>query len=141
MRRDTGQGKQLCIDVSGCRRLPGGGPPRPWKPAKGRCDDRYRTRWACPPEQPGDPERIAIREALAFGKAVYDQSRAPGLSVAGLAGRAATTTGEIGCTEEGGTEPAIALLRRLATTLDAAARLTADTNSVSRGSNPTQPER
>ena len=43
--------------------------------------------------------------------------------------------------EEGGTEPAIALLRRLATTLDAAARLTADTNSVSRGSNPTQPER
>jgi hypothetical protein len=32
----------------------------------------YRTRWACPPEQPEDPERIAIREALAFGKAVYD---------------------------------------------------------------------
>ena len=39
-----------------------------------------------------------------------------------------TTTGEIGCTEEGGTEPAIALLRRLATALDAAARLTAGHN-------------
>jgi hypothetical protein len=36
-----------------------------------------------------------------------------------------TRWAEIGCTEEGGTEPAIALLRRLAITLDAAARLTA----------------
>ena len=30
------------------------------------------TRWVRPPEQAEDPERIAIREALAFGKAVYD---------------------------------------------------------------------
>jgi hypothetical protein len=29
----------------------------------------YHTRWARPEAQPGDPERIAIREALAFGKA------------------------------------------------------------------------
>jgi hypothetical protein len=79
----------------------------------------YHTRWARPPEQPEDPERIAIREALAFGKAVYDQSRALGLSVAGLAGRADMTTGEIECIGEGGTEPAISLLRRLATALDA----------------------
>jgi hypothetical protein len=27
----------------------------------------YHTRWVCPPEQPEDPERIAIREAPAFG--------------------------------------------------------------------------
>jgi hypothetical protein len=38
----------------------------------------YHTR---PPDQAEDPERIAIREALAFGKAVYDQRRALGLSV------------------------------------------------------------
>jgi hypothetical protein len=36
----------------------------------------YHTRWVRPPEQAEDPERIAIREALAFGKAVYDQRRA-----------------------------------------------------------------
>ena len=65
----------------------------------------YRTRWACPPEQPEDPERIAIREALDFGKAVYDQCRALGLSVADLAGRADMTTGEIGCIEEGVPSP------------------------------------
>lgn len=33
----------------------------------------YHTRWVRPPEHAEDPERIAIREALAFGKAVYDQ--------------------------------------------------------------------
>jgi transcriptional regulator with XRE-family HTH domain len=85
----------------------------------------YHTRCACPPEQPEDPERIAIREALAFGKAVYDQPRALGLSVADLARRADMTTDEIERTEEDGTEPAIALLRRPATALDTAMHLTA----------------
>jgi hypothetical protein len=42
----------------------------------------YHTRWVRPPEHADDPERIAIREALAFGKAVYDQRCALGLSVA-----------------------------------------------------------
>ena len=32
----------------------------------------YHTRWVRPDELAEDPERIAIREALAFGKAVYD---------------------------------------------------------------------
>jgi len=27
----------------------------------------YHTHWVCPPEQPEDRERIAIREAPAFG--------------------------------------------------------------------------
>jgi hypothetical protein len=67
----------------------------------------YHTRWVRPPE-PEDPERIAIREALAFGKAVYDQRRALGLSVADLAERADMTADEIVCIEEGGTEPTIA---------------------------------
>ena len=32
----------------------------------------YHARWARPEETADDPERIAIREALAFGKALYD---------------------------------------------------------------------
>ena len=64
----------------------------------------YHTRWVRRPEQADDPERIAIREALAFGKAVYDQRSALGLTIAELAGRAGLTTDEIECIEEGGTE-------------------------------------
>ena len=84
----------------------------------------YHTRWVRLPEQEDDPERIAIREALAFGKAVYDQRHALGLSVADLAGRADMTIDEIECIEEGGTEPTIALLRHLAAALDADVHLT-----------------
>ncbi len=32
----------------------------------------YHTRWARPEGLAEDPERTAIREALAFGKALYD---------------------------------------------------------------------
>jgi transcriptional regulator with XRE-family HTH domain len=85
----------------------------------------YHTRWVRPQEQSEDPERIAIREALAFGKAVYHQRRTLGLSVAELAGRADMTVDEIECIEEGGTEPTIALLRHLIAALDADVRLTA----------------
>lgn len=84
----------------------------------------YHTRWARPEEIADDPERIAIREALAFGKALYDVRTALGLSVAELAARAAMTDDEIECIEEGGTEPTIPLLRRLAAALDADVRLT-----------------
>lgn len=42
----------------------------------------YHTRWVRPPEEAEDPERVAIREALAFGKAVNDQRRTLGLSTA-----------------------------------------------------------
>jgi transcriptional regulator with XRE-family HTH domain len=80
------------------------------------------TRWVRPEAE--DPERIAIREALAFGKAVYDRRVALGLSAAELALRAGMTTDEVECIEEGGTEPTIALLRRLAAALDADVRLT-----------------
>jgi transcriptional regulator with XRE-family HTH domain len=85
----------------------------------------YHTRWVRPPEEAEDPERVAIREALAFGKAVYDQRRALGLSVADLAERADMTADEIECIEEGGTGPTIALLHRLAAALDADVHLTA----------------
>ena len=85
----------------------------------------YHTRWVRPEEPPEDPERIAIREALAFGKAVYDIRIALGLTVSELAQQAGMTDDEIECIEEGGTEPTVALLRRLAAALDADVRLTA----------------
>ena len=82
------------------------------------------TRWARPAEPADDPERIAIREALAFGKAVYDIRTELGLTITELAQRAEMTDDEIECIEEGGTEPTVALLRRLAAALDADVRLT-----------------
>ena len=84
----------------------------------------YHTSWARPEEPADDPERIAIREALAFGKALYDIRNALGLSVAELALRAALTDDHIERIEEGGTEPTIPLLRRLAAALNADVRLT-----------------
>ena len=85
----------------------------------------YHTRWVRPETEADDPERLAIRESLAFGKALYDRRTALGLSVTELAGRAGITTAEIECIEEGGTEPTVALLRCLAAALDADVRLTA----------------
>jgi ribosome-binding protein aMBF1 (putative translation factor) len=81
-----------------------------------------RTRWARPEEIADDPERIAIRDALAFGKALYDIRTALGLSVAELAMRAGLTGDDIECVE-GGTEPTIHLVRRLAAALNAGVRL------------------
>jgi transcriptional regulator with XRE-family HTH domain len=82
---------------------------------KGRCEmTGYHTRWARPQDVADDPERIAIREALAFGKALYDIRTALGLTVAELAMRASLTGDDIERIEEGGTEPTIPLLRRLA---------------------------
>ncbi|MBB4914508.1 helix-turn-helix domain-containing protein [Streptosporangium saharense] len=65
-----------------------------------------------------------IREALAFGKALYDRRTALGLSVAELAERADMTEDDVECIEEGGTAPTVALLRRLAAALNADVRLT-----------------
>jgi hypothetical protein len=46
------------------------------------------------------------------------------------------TDDQIECTEEGGTEPAIAQLRSLAAALDADVRLTPDTTPALSSSNP-----
>ena len=78
-----------------------------------------------PETEADDPERLSIREALAFGKALYDRRTALGLSVTDLAGRAGIPADEIECIEEGGTEPTVALLRRLAAALGADVRITA----------------
>lgn len=82
------------------------------------------TRWVRPKTEAGDAERIAIREALAFGKALYDRRTALGLTVAEVALRTGMKVDEIECIEEGGTEPTIALLRKLAAALEADVRLT-----------------
>jgi transcriptional regulator with XRE-family HTH domain len=84
----------------------------------------YHTRWVQPAAEADDPERVAIREALAFGKAVYDRRTVMSMTVAELATRAGMTADDIECIEEGGTEPTVALLRRLAAALDADVRLT-----------------
>ena len=78
------------------------------------------------------------REALAFGKAVYDRRTALGMTIAELALRAGRTTDEIEYIEKGGTEPTITLLRRLAAALDADVRITAghDLGSVSFEAHP-----
>ncbi len=65
----------------------------------------YHTRWVRPEEQPEDPERIAIREALAFGKALYDRRNELGLSVPELAERAGMTADEIECIGRGRHHP------------------------------------
>jgi hypothetical protein len=57
----------------------------------------YQTRWVHPGELAEDPERIAIREALAFGKAVYDVRTALRVTVSDLAGRAGLSDDEIEC--------------------------------------------
>jgi transcriptional regulator with XRE-family HTH domain len=85
----------------------------------------YHTRWARPEDPADDPGRLAIREALAFGKALYDVRTTLGLSVAELALRASLTEDDIECIEEGGTEPTIPLLRHLAAALNADVHLTA----------------
>jgi transcriptional regulator with XRE-family HTH domain len=85
----------------------------------------YHTQWVLPDADPADPERTAIREALAFGKAVYDRRTALGLTVAEVGLRAGMAADEIECIEEGGTGPTVALLRRLAAALDADVRISA----------------
>jgi transcriptional regulator with XRE-family HTH domain len=83
----------------------------------------YHTRWVLPDADAPDPERTATRQALAFGKAVYDRRNALGLTVAELALRVGMTPAKIECIEEGGTEPTVTLLRSLAAALDADVRI------------------
>ncbi|GAB3700143.1 helix-turn-helix domain-containing protein [Nocardiopsis oceani] len=92
----------------------------------------YHTRWVRPEPSNDDPDRIAIRESLAFGKALYDRRRELGLSVEDLSSRAGMQPDDIECIEEGGTEPTVALLRLLAAALNADVRLSAghDLDSV-----------
>jgi DNA-binding XRE family transcriptional regulator len=77
------------------------------------------------PQAADDPEPITASEAQAFGKALHDIRTALGLSVAELAMRADLGDDDIQRIEEGGTEPSIPLLRRLAAALNAEVRLTA----------------
>ena len=79
----------------------------------------YHARWARIETPDDDPERIAIRETLALGRALYDRRVSLGLSVAELALGAGMTIDEIERFEEDATEPTTALLRTLAAALGA----------------------
>jgi hypothetical protein len=77
----------------------------------------HHTRQACPPEYPEGADRRPPGTCLRQGRLrpvshAWPQRRRPGR-------RPDMTTDEIDCSEEGGTEPAIALLPRLATAQDA----------------------
>jgi hypothetical protein len=83
----------------------------------------YHTRWARPRDAADDPDRIAIREALAFGRPCTT-SAPPLICPYPNWPRAAMTDDDIERIEEGGTEPTIPLLRRLAVPLNADVHLT-----------------
>ena len=68
----------------------------------------YHTRWVLPEPDAQDPDRIAIRQALAFGKAVCDRRTALDMTIAEVALRAGLTADEVEYIEEGGTEPTVA---------------------------------
>ncbi|MFI5633936.1 helix-turn-helix domain-containing protein [Streptomyces sp. NPDC051664] len=82
------------------------------------------NRWIRTGAETEDPERIAMREALAFGKALYDRRTALELTAADLAARCGMDEDGSECIEEGGTAPTVELLRRLAAALDADVHLT-----------------
>ncbi|MBO0838029.1 MAG: helix-turn-helix transcriptional regulator [Actinobacteria bacterium] len=100
----------------------------------------YHTPWVLPDADPSDPERAAIRQALAFGKAVYDRRSALPMSIAELALRVGMITDEIEGIEEGGTEPTVPLLRRLAAGLMPTCALPPATTSARSYSSPTPPD-
>jgi transcriptional regulator with XRE-family HTH domain len=100
----------------------------------------YHTRWVRLEETADDPERIAGREALAFSKALHDIRAELGLSVAELAAQAAMTEDDIERIEEGGIEPTVPLLRRLAAALNATVHLTPGTTWARSPSKPSPPE-
>jgi ribosome-binding protein aMBF1 (putative translation factor) len=84
-------------------------------------DRAVRAQKACERDHRGPAAETSARPSITS----YYQRRTLGLSVPGLAQRADMTADEIECIEEGGTEPTIALLRRLAAALDADVHLTA----------------
>ena len=100
----------------------------------------YHTRWVLPDADPEDPERIAIRESRAFGKAVYDRRTALGLTPAEVAVRAGMTTDQIDCIEEGGTGPTITLLRAWPPPSTPTCASPLATTSARSASKPTRPD-
>ncbi|MFZ3593922.1 helix-turn-helix domain-containing protein [Streptomyces sp. BH104] len=71
------------------------------------------------------PNVSPFAKAMAFGKALYDRRVALRLSAPELAERLRVSEDEVECMEEGGVQPTLELLRRVAAALDADVRLTA----------------
>jgi hypothetical protein len=113
----------------------------PRRPTKGGCETTgSHTRWARPDEIAVDPERTAIRGALAFGEALYDIRTALGLSVAELARRADPTDDDIESIEEGGTSPPPRSCAASPPPWTPTSASPPDTTSARSGSKPTPPK-
>ncbi|TWE17560.1 helix-turn-helix protein [Kitasatospora atroaurantiaca] len=77
------------------------------------------TAWKIPDDHRTDPAYIEAAAAAALGQAVHDRRNALGLTGQELADRARLTVDEVEQIEGGGTAPTLALLRSLASALDA----------------------
>ncbi|MEU5522470.1 transcriptional regulator [Streptomyces sp. NPDC047860] len=83
----------------------------------------YHTSWKVPPEHREDPAYRAAGRRMDFAQAVYDRRSALGWTTAELARRAALPEEDIEAIEESGVDPTLELIERLATALEAGARI------------------
>lgn len=83
----------------------------------------YHTSWKVPPEHREDPAYRAAGRRMDFAQAVYDRRSALGWTTAELARRAELSEEDIEDIEESGVDPTPALIERLATALEAGARI------------------
>ncbi|MET8221476.1 helix-turn-helix domain-containing protein [Streptomyces hirsutus] len=83
----------------------------------------YHTSWKVPPEHREDPAYRAAGRRMDFAQAVYDRRSALGWTTAELARRAELSEEAIEDIEESGVDPTLELIERLATALEAGARI------------------
>lgn len=83
----------------------------------------YHTSWKVPPEHREDPAYRAAGRRMDFAQAVYDRRSALGWSTAELARRAGMTEEDIESIEMSGIDPTLELIEKLATALEADARI------------------
>ncbi|MGW0774387.1 helix-turn-helix domain-containing protein [Streptomyces sp. NPDC002835] len=83
----------------------------------------YHTKWNVPSEHREDPAYVAAGRRMDFAQAVYERRSALGWTAEELAGRAGMREADIEQIEESGTDPTRELIERLATALDAGARI------------------
>ncbi|MEU0579808.1 helix-turn-helix domain-containing protein [Streptomyces griseoincarnatus] len=83
----------------------------------------YHTSWEVPSEHREDPAYRAAGRRMDFAQAVYDRRSALGWSTAELARRAELSEEDVEAIEESGVEPTLELIERLATALEAGARI------------------
>ncbi|MGW8789626.1 helix-turn-helix domain-containing protein [Streptomyces althioticus] len=83
----------------------------------------YHTSWKVPSEHREDPAYRAAGRRMDFAQAVYDRRSALGWSTTELARRAKLSEEDVEAIEESSVEPTLELIERLATALEAGARI------------------